>query len=207
VSKHAVERGSPEGAHLVEGDVHDLSFLTRVVDVIGVYSFLTLESLELIHFTAQGLACNERVRGLDLVDQDSVLVDLSNVVSLLQVVPRDFVVSRNVVTSAESADSKVNVRNARVHVYEDDVVVEYEGVEHKESYFGEEGDEESKHSRIACLLIVVVQFEEVSVLVLVSHVYNQDEEEVQTSGKPKPSDKFACQRREAVDVLLRQVAD
>lgn len=109
MSEHAVECGGPKGAHLVEGDVHDLSFLTRVVDVIGVYSLLTLESLELVHFAAQGLACYEWVRGLDLVDQDSVLVDLSYMVSLLQVVPRDFIVRRNVVATAESADSKVNV--------------------------------------------------------------------------------------------------
>lgn len=109
MSEHAIERGSPKGAHLVERDVHDLSFLTCVVDVISVHSLLTLEALELIHFAAQGLACYERVRSLYLVDQDPVLVDLSYVVSLLQVVPRDFVVSRDVVPSTKATNSKVDV--------------------------------------------------------------------------------------------------
>lgn len=92
-------------------------------------------------------------------------------------------------------------------MHKHDVVVEYEGVEHEESYFSEEGNEESKHSRIAYLLVVVVQLEQVSVLVLVCHVNNQNEEEVQTRGESKPSDEFACQRGEAVDILLSQVTD
>jgi len=141
VSEHPVKRGGPEGAHLVEGDVHNLSFLARVVDVICIYGLVAFESLELVNFAAQRLGSSEWVGGLDLVNQDSVGVDLTDVVGLLQVVPGDLVVRRDVVATSQPTDSQINVGNARVHVYKHDVVVEYENIEHEECHFGQEGDE------------------------------------------------------------------
>jgi hypothetical protein len=160
VSEHPVKRGGPEGAHLVEGDVHNLSFLARVVDVICIYGLVAFckkeqiktvvnktylniltESLELVNFAAQRLGSSEWVGGLDLVNQDSVGVDLTDVVGLLQVVPGDLVVRRDVVAASQPTDSQINVGNARVHVYKHDVVVEYENIEHEECHFGQEGDE------------------------------------------------------------------
>lgn len=100
MGEHAVECRLPKAAHLVEGDVNDLSFLICVVDVIGVYSLVTFESLELIHFAAKRLGCGEWVGSFDLVHQDSIGVDLSHVVGLLEVVPGDLIVRGNVVATA-----------------------------------------------------------------------------------------------------------
>lgn len=141
MSEHPVKCGGPKGPHLVEGDVHNLSFLARVVDVIRIYGLVAFESLELVNFAAQRLGSSEWVGGLDLVNQDSVGVDLTDVVGLLQVVPGDLVVRRDVVAASQPTDSQINVGNARVHVYKHDVVVEYENIEHEECHFSQEGDE------------------------------------------------------------------
>lgn len=136
MSEHPIERGSPERAHLMEGDIHNLSFLVRVVDVIRIYGLVTFESLELVNFTAQRLGSSEWVGSLDLINQDSVGVDLTDVVGLFQVVPGDLVVRWDVVAASQPTDPKINVGNARVHMYKHDVVVEYENIEDEECHFG-----------------------------------------------------------------------
>jgi len=141
VGEQAVQGRSPEGAHLVERNVHDLPLLSGVVDVVGFNCLSLSESLELIHLAAQGPASGEWVRRLDLVNQDSVLVDLSHVVGLLQVVPRNLVVRGDVVATSQATDSQVNVRNARVHVHEHDVIVENVDVHHEQAHLRQEGDE------------------------------------------------------------------
>lgn len=132
MGEHSVEGGMSEGSHVVEGDVDDLSFLTRVVDIIGIHSLVVFESLELIHFAAQRLGCCEWVRCPNFINQDSVGVDLSNVIGLLEVVPGDLVVRGDVVAAAKPTDSQVDVRNACVHVYLHDVLIKDEHIEHEE---------------------------------------------------------------------------
>jgi len=141
MGEHSIECGMPEGAHVMEGDVDDLTFLTCVVDIIRIHSLFVFESLELIHFATKRLRCCEWVGSLNLINQDSVRVDLCDVVGLLQVVPGDLVVRGDVVAAPKPANSQINVRNSGVHVYIHDVLIEYEHIEHEERYFSQERDE------------------------------------------------------------------
>jgi len=77
VRQHAVKGRVSEGAHLAERDVYYLPFLTCIVNVVSIYSFVVFESLELIHLANKRLSGGKRIRRPNLVDQDSIGVDLS----------------------------------------------------------------------------------------------------------------------------------
>ena len=89
----------------------------------------------------------------------------------------------------------------------DDVVVEDEDIHDEHSKLNQERHEESNEARRLSLFIVVVHLEQISVQVLIGHVDDTNEEEVQASGNTVPSDELADADWEATDVLLRQVAD
>lgn len=55
-----------------------------------------------------------------------------------------------------------------------DILVKYESVQYEESHFSQESYKQTKHSRIVHLFIVVIELEQVSILVLVGHVNDQD---------------------------------
>lgn len=97
ISQHAIERGVSECAHLSKGDVDDLSFFVRKVDIIRIDGLFVFESLKLIGLAHKRFCCCKGVRDRNSVNQDSVSVDLSQVIGHLQVVPRDLVVSGDIV--------------------------------------------------------------------------------------------------------------
>jgi len=129
------------------------------------------------------------------------------VIRLLQVVPRNLVVRRYVVTTTQPCDPKINVGDARVTVHKHYVVVEDEAVDDDEGELGEEGDEHADEARVGGLHVVVVEFEHVAVAVLVGHVDGEDEDEVEDSGQSIPCDHLAPPWREAVNVALADVHD
>ena len=87
--------------------------------------------MELIAFRNLWLIICERTWYHDLIDNNSVVVDLSQAVGLFQIVETDFIVKRYVVTLASSCDTDHNIFNARVAVDEADVVVEYEYIDYQ----------------------------------------------------------------------------
>jgi len=92
-------------------------------------------------------------------------------------------------------------------VHEDDIVVEDEDVDKKHGKLDKESEEETNETRILCPLIVVVKLEEVSIGVLICHINDCNQEKVKTSSKSIPSYELAQTDWEAVNELLREVAD
>jgi len=57
------------------------------------------------------------------------------------------------------------------------------------------------------LFVVIVQLEEISVQILVCHVDNANQEEIQTGSDTVPGYKLAQFNREAADFLVRRMAN
>ena len=76
-------------------------------------------------------------------------------------------------------------------MHKHNVVVEDENVEDEHSELDHEGHEETNESWRLRLLVIVVQLEQVTIQVLVGHVNDANEEEVQAGGDSIPGDELA----------------
>jgi hypothetical protein len=142
---------------------------------------------------------------LKLVHDDTVVVDFSEVVSLSQIVPRYFVVFRDVITFAESADPEVNVFNPGVAVDEDNVVVDQVHVEKHDCELYQKCNEQPHHPTGLGLGIIVVKFPQVSALIHPGSVNDANENKVHDCKQPVPRHYFAEVNGEAENVLVAQM--
>lgn len=101
---------------------------------------------------------HERTLHLVFVHYDSIVVYFAQTVGLLQVVPRNFVVKRDVVSFAQARYPQINVQDSRIIMHIDDVVVEGEAVDDEHEDLRDEGEEQADEARILRLVIIVVQF-------------------------------------------------
>ena len=134
--------------------------------------------MELIAFRNLWFVICERTWYHDFVDNNPVIVDLSQAVGLFQIVETDFIVKRYVVTLAGSCDTDHNIFNARVAMDEADVVVEYEDIDNQSEELHQECNEKANKSGVLHASIVVVKFEKISIIVLICKVYNCNQEKV-----------------------------
>ncbi len=163
------------------------------------------ESLELVAFGDFRLVVSVSWGDFVPIDNDSVVVDLTKAIGLLQVVPADLVVEWNVVSLSKSRNTHVNVMDSRIVVDKDNVVVEDKDVEDEHSELHHECHEESDEARRLSFLIVIVELEQVSIKVLISHINDADQEEVETCCNAVPSDKFADWNWEATDKFIAKL--
>ena len=137
--------------------------------------------MELVAFRNLWLIICERTWYHDFVNNNPVVVDLSQAVGLFQIVETDFIVKRYVVTLASSCDTDHNIFNARVAVDEADVVVEYEDIDNQSEELHQECNEKANESGVLHTSIVIVKFEKISIIVLVCKVDNCNQEKVKHS--------------------------
>ena len=104
---------------------------------------LLTESLELITLRHLGFVVREGATDLVLVYDDAVIVDLTKTVGLLQIVPADFIVKRDMVPLAKSTDPHVDVVDSGIVMDENDVVVEDENIDNEHRELHQEGHEEA----------------------------------------------------------------
>ena len=176
---------------------HYTTFLTVFVEVNGLVDVLGV-------LLRAGVA-GESVHG---VDDDAVVVDLACLVEVPQVVEADLAVLRQEEPAELARDAHVDVAQPPVHVHKHDVIVEDEQVHDQQAQVDYECQEEAHEARVGIRLpIVEVELEEVARPVLRREVYHRDQEEVEDSREAVPRDELAERDREAVDVLLRHVAD
>ena len=102
--------------------------------------------MELIAFCNLWLIICERTWHHDFIDNNPVVVDLSQAIGLFQIVETDFIVKGYIITLAGSCDTNHNIFDARVAVYEADVVVEYEDIDYQSEELNQECDEEANES-------------------------------------------------------------
>ena len=86
---------------------------------------------------------------------------------------------------------------------EDDVLVEKENVRQEDEDLNDERHEEPNKSGTSCILEIYCQFENVSMVVLISQIKDGDQEEVEDREEPIPGQGFAEGLRKAADPVIR----
>ena len=182
-----------------------------ISDQVGEYKrqdkLILTETLELVAFGDFRLIVGVCTANLVLIDDNAIIVDFSEAVGLLEVIPTDFIVEGDMVAFSQSTDPHVDVMNPGIVVHEDDIVVEDEDVDDEHGELDEERHEEADEARRLRLFVVVVHLKEITIEVLVRHINHTDKEEIQTRGNTVPCDKFAEADRERINVLLGQMAN
>ena len=97
--------------------------------------------MELVAFCSSWLVIGEGAWNHDLVDHDSVVVDLGEAVRLFQEVEADFVIKWYVVSFSGACNSNDNVLDSGVAMHETNVVVEEESIQNQRKELDQEGDE------------------------------------------------------------------
>lgn len=175
------------------------------IESFGDVGGILTESLELVTFGHSGFVVVERWCYLVAIDHNSIVVYFAKAVSLLQVVPTNLIVEWDVVALAQAWNSHINVVDSCIIVDKYDVIVEHKDVEYEHSKLNKEGHEEANKSWRLRLFIVIVQLEEVSIQILIRHIDDTNQKEVQACGHTIPCNEFAHTNREATYELLRQV--
>ena len=139
--------------------VEDLAIFGRVVYLVRRHSFLIDEALELVRLGHLGLVIGKGRRDLVPIDDDTVVIDLAQAVSLFQIAEAYLVVKGDVIALAQAADTHVDVMDSRIVVYEHDVVVEDEYVDNEHGELDEEGHEKADETRALRRLVVVIHLE------------------------------------------------
>ena len=98
--------------------------------------------MELIRLRAQCAIC-ERFRYLQIIHYNSVFVDFTKVVGLLEIAPAHLVVLRQVVALAVSADTQIDILDLCIAMYEYDVLVVYVDVDNSNCKLQQECDKNS----------------------------------------------------------------
>lgn len=114
------------------------------------------EALELVAFRNFRFVVGVSGANLVLVHDDSVVIDLAKAVSLLEVVPTDFVIEWNVVALAEARDTHVDVMDPGIVVHKDNIVVKDKDVDNEHGELDQKGHEKANEPRRLRLLIVVI---------------------------------------------------
>lgn len=106
--KQVVKRRLAESAHASEIDFQDLAALSSEEHVVSGDGLFVYELLELIGFS-ELVAFGVGAGDAHLIYHNAVVVNLAELIVLLQVVPADFVVVRDVVATAQARDAHKNV--------------------------------------------------------------------------------------------------
>lgn len=105
------------------------------------------ESLELVALCSLGLVIGEGAADFVFVDHNSIVVNFTEAVRLLQIVPADLVVVRDVIAFAVTTDAHVDVVNPGIVVHKDDVVVEDKNIYDKHGELYKKSHEKPNKSR------------------------------------------------------------
>ena len=105
------------------------------------------ESLELVALCSLGLVICEGAADFVFVDHNSIVVNFTEAVRLLQIVPADLVVVRDVIAFAVTTDAHIDVVNPGIVVHKDDVVVEDENIYDKHGELYKKSHEKTNKSR------------------------------------------------------------
>ena len=143
----------------------------------------------------------------DLANDNSIVVYLPEWIRLLQVVPANFVIKWDMVPSADAADSQVDVTESCITMNERNVVIKDEEIDNHHRKLNQQGQEKSYNTSVLSLLVIVIEFEEIAIWVLVGEVNHINDEEVEDCCKSIPGDDLAELYWEAEDVCLSHVAD
>ncbi len=84
-------------------------------------------------------------------------------------------------------------------MHKNDVVVEKIYVQDQQKELDKESYEESDEAAVVCGLVIVINLKQVAIHILIAHVHNRDEKEIETGAKPVPGNQFAELHREAKD--------
>ncbi len=141
----------------------------------------------------------------DVIDDDAVVVDLSNLVEVPQVVEADFaVIGDEEPVGLARADAHVDVAQPPIHVHKHDVVVKQKQVHYQQTQVDYERQKETYETRIRVSLPVIhVKLEQITGPVLSREIYHGNQEKVKYRCETVPRDKLAKGHWETVDVLLR----
>ena len=163
--------------------------------------------MELVALSNPWLVIRERTRYHDLVDNDSVVVDLCKAIGLFQVVEAYFVIKWYVVTFSSSCNSNYNILDTCVAMHKADVVVEQEDIRNQLEELDQESNEKTDEAGVLHPCVVVIKLHQVTVLVLIRQINYNDQEEIKHRSQTIPSNELAELRREAQDQSLREVAN
>ena len=88
-----------------------------------------------------------------------------------------------------------------------DVVIEQEDVGNQLQELDQECNEETDETGVLDPCIIVIEFQQVAVLVLIRQINHNDQEEIKHCGQAIPSNELAELGREAQDQSLGEVAN
>ena len=89
--------------------------------------------------------------------------------------------------------------DSSIIVHKDYVVVEHKDVEDEHSELDHKCHEKSDEAWRLCLFVIVVEFKEIAIQILVSHIHHTDQEEVEASCNAVPGNELANWDWEAAD--------
>jgi hypothetical protein len=90
-----------------------------------------------------------QLRGEHGIDNDSIVVDLTNLIEMAKVIKADLVILWDKEIAELATDAHVDVCQSSVHVDKDDVVVEDEQIDDEETQMDDESQEKAYEARAA----------------------------------------------------------
>lgn len=84
-------------------------------------------------------------------------------------------------------------------MHKNDIVIKKVDVQYQQKELNQEGNEQPDEATVVCSLIIIVNFEEVTIQLLVAHVHNHYEEKVEAGAETIPGNQFAELHWEAKD--------